>query len=244
MEGKSRVRRVLDGSNQYLALRSLLRASRAVISPSRSLAQKIEEVHGLENVHWVPNPVPESLLSIEPRYGGEKAVAFIGRLVYEKGAHLIPEIASLLPHVQIHVMGGGPLEGFLRQNSKKHPNLIFHGFVTTEDKSAILSRTAALIMPGLYVETFGYTIVEAFVLGKPVVGFSLGGVKELIEDSGAGFAVPPYDVRDLTDKVSNIVDNSELSIEMGKKGRKFVEENLTPRRYALKLREIYSKIAE
>jgi glycosyltransferase involved in cell wall biosynthesis len=191
----------------------------------------------------VRNPVSESLLSAEPTYGGERAVAFVGRLVYEKGANLLPELASLLPHVQFHVMGAGPLGDFLRKSSEKHPNLIFHGFVSSEEKASIISTTSAVIMPISYTETFGYTVAEAFILGKPVVGFSLGGVKELIEDSGAGFAVPPYDLGEFSDRIGNIVDNPGLSAEMGKKGRKFVEENLSPERYALTLREIYSKVA-
>jgi len=243
MEGKNRVRRVFDGVNQYLALRGLLRASCAVISPSRSLAQRIREVHGFSNVHWSLNPIPESLLLRKPIYGGEGAVAFVGRLAYEKGAHLLPKIASLLPRVHLHVMGSGPLEGYLRQNSEKYPNLIFHGFVTTEEKSAIINRTAAIIMPILYTDTLPYTVIEAFVFGKPVVGFALGGVKEMVEDSGAGFAIPPYDMRNFAEKIDSIVDNPRLSIEMGRKGRKFVEENLAPRKYALTLGNIYSKFA-
>jgi len=238
LSGGSRLRTIVGGVYLYQVLRALLRASAAIISPSRALADRIREVHGLERVYWVRNPAPESLLSLQPQYRGERAVVFLGRLAYEKGAHLLPIIARSLPDVQFHVMGSGPLEGFLRAYAAKHPHLILHGFVSALKKVTILRNSTALVMPSLTREAFGYSVLEAFALGKPVIGFSLGGVQELIEDSGGGLAVPPCDLRVFSSRIRDVIEDAELARRLGEAGRKYTE-GLTPRRYALDLAEIY-----
>jgi len=242
--GESRIRRVSDGVSQYLTLRALAISSTAVVSPSRLLAQRIREVHGLSQVHWLPNPIPARLLDEKPSYGGGRNVSFLGRFVAEKGAHLLPKIASLLPDIRVHVMGSGAMEGFLRKNAERQPNLIVHGFVPTDEKVQIVRDSAAILMPSIYQEAFGYSTAEAFALGKPVVGFALGGVREMIDDSGGGFAVTPYDLPALVDRIRLLVEDEKLAMEMGRKGRAWVEKHLTPEQYAKRLKEIYAAAAE
>jgi len=233
----------MNGANQYLAWRSFLRQSSAVICPSRSLAQRIREVYELDRVFWVPNPVSGSVLAQEVHYGAtERAVSFVGRLVYEKGAHLLPEIARRLPDVKIQVIGSGPLESFLRKSAQRYPNLAVHGYLTTR-KTELLRESVALLMPSVCREAFPYSMLEAFALGKPVVGFALGGVQELVEDSGGGMTVQAYDLKALSDKISEVVDDPHLAMTLGRAGREYVQE-LTPHKYAKDLAEIYALARE
>jgi glycosyltransferase involved in cell wall biosynthesis len=59
----------------------------------------------------------------------------------------------------------------------------------------------------------------------PVVATNAGALREVVGDVGAGLLVPPKDPRALRDALLRVIEDKELRREMGKKGRKRVEEN-------------------
>ncbi|WP_083805475.1 glycosyltransferase [Vulcanisaeta moutnovskia] len=130
--------------------------------------------------------------------------------MHDKGAHLIPEIARRLSGITIHVMGDGYLRDYIISASRKYGNIVYHGFVSNEEKVKIVSNSFLVIMPINWVELYSYTVVESFAMGKPVVSFGVGGPKELIEDSGAGLLARPFDVDDFISKVRYLLGNEDL----------------------------------
>jgi len=188
------------------------------------------------NAYYVPNPVSQKMLEIEPEPSGDGSIVFIGRLVDKKGVRLLPKLARLLDR-KIHVIGHGPLEGWLLQH--KPFNIVYHGFTYDEAKFNILKKASVLIAPSLCFEMWNYTVTEAFIVGKPVVAFELGGLKEQIEASGGGFLVPPFNINCFAEKVLILVENTNMAKYMGLKGRKWVEENLCPSRYGEALAKVY-----
>jgi len=238
----NRVGRLTDGLNLHYSLRSLLRNSGAVISPSKSLGESITQKMDIKRICILPNLLPEELINMEPTYGGEKEVAFYGRLTYEKGIHLVSDMARRLPEVTFNVMGAGPLEENVRKSSIEYKNIVYHGFVSNVKKVEIIRRCRAVIMPILWFEAFGYTVAEAFSLGKPVIGFALGGVKEMIEDSGAGFAVNPFDLGKLINCLDIVVRDANMSAELGRKGKNYVFDYLKPSLFAERLESIYETV--
>ncbi len=140
-------------------------------------------------------------------------------------------------------MGDGPLKDFVIRVSREFPNVIYHGFVSNEEKIKIVSKSSLIIFPIVWMETFSYTVLESFALGKPVVSFGLGGPKELIESSGAGLLAKPFDIGgDFIDRVRYLLNNHGAVEEMGKRGGRAFVEGLTPRNYAVKVLEIYREI--
>jgi len=63
--------------------------------------------------------------------------------------------------------------------------------------------------------------------GKPVVYSGSGEGARLIEDTRAGLVVPPEDPKALADAILTLVHNPALADELGRNGRKYVEEKLT-----------------
>jgi len=236
-----RLRRLLDGFNQYFALRLLLRESDSIIVPSKALASRIEADMGPLGLNVAYNPVPAELLKGEPSPGEERTVAFAGRLTYEKGAHLLPRLSDMMKGTKLHVMGKGPLESFVQTHARSRPNLIFHGFVSQDEKIDIFRRARAIVVPSLWFEAFGYSAAEALALGKPVVGFAIGGIGELVSQSGGGSVVKPFGLRDFADAVESIVGDTKASGELGIKGKEFARNELSEASFASKLRTIYAK---
>jgi glycosyltransferase involved in cell wall biosynthesis len=243
--GKSRparrIKGLLDGFNQYTALRLLLRESDSIIVPSKALASRIAAYMNLAGLNVAYNPIPAELLRGEQCPGEEKTVAFAGRLTYEKGVHLLPRLSDMMKGTKLHVMGKGPFEDFVRIQARSRPNLIFHGFVSQQEKIDIFKRARAIVVPSLWFEAFGYSAAEAFALGKPVVGFAIGGIGELVSESGGGRVVKPFDLVDLAGAVESIVEDTKASIELGIKAKEFAQTELSESSFASKLRTIYGK---
>lgn len=241
LRGGNPIVSVLRGFNHTLSLRELLLNASAVISPSRLLANALVRAYNIKNVYAIYNPVPDELLRLRPSYGGDGSITFFARLSPEKGVRLLPTIARELRDVRIHVMGDGPLRDFVVRVNRESPNVVYHGFVSNEEKVRIVGESSLVIFPIIWMETFSYTVLESFALGKPVVSFDLGGPKELIEGSGAGLLARPFDVGDFVDKVRYLLNNPDVIRDMGMRGRAFTE-GLTQRNYAVKVLEIYREI--
>ena len=68
-----------------------------------------------------------------------------------------------------------------------HPRITPVGYINGPEKYALLSQAKALIVPILWDEPFGLTIVEAMLSGTPVIAFNRGAMPELIIDGVTGF---------------------------------------------------------
>jgi glycosyltransferase involved in cell wall biosynthesis len=223
------------------SLQKFARNSDLVIVPSRELTERLAVEVGLDNIVYIPNPANPQLLSLQPTPPESNIALFIGRLDFSKGAHLLPKIAEMIKPVKLHVIGQGPLrDHFLRDPPE---NLIYHGFVSNEEKIALLRKASVVVVPSIWHELYGYVIIEAFSMARPVVAFSLGGPKELVESSGAGLLAAPYNIEEFSENVKSLALDNKRSFELGLKGRKYVEENLAPSKYAEKLREAFKGLA-
>ena len=59
---------------------------------------------------------------------------------------------------------------------------------------------------------------------KPVIATDVGGDKEMMVDGKTGFLVKEGNANDIVEKISKILDDKQLAIEMGKNGSKFIKE--------------------
>ncbi|HVP24255.1 MAG TPA: glycosyltransferase [Conexivisphaerales archaeon] len=239
--GGSTARSLLDGFNQYDALRQLIRRSNSVVAPSKTLARSLSANIGSLTPHVLYNPLPSELLSSVPVPASENCAAFAGRLTPEKGAHLLPKLSEMLGGAKLHVMGRGPLSGFLEQQARTRPNLVYHGYVPEQEKRDIFRRAAVVVAPSLWFEAFGYSAAEALAMGRPVVGFGVGGIGELISESGGGIAVKPFVLGEFAAAVESILGDAGLSGELGIKARQFAERELSEEGFSGKLLKVYEE---
>tara|TARA_Y100000996_G_scaffold25319_1_gene18120 strand:- start:3 stop:1091 length:1089 start_codon:yes stop_codon:yes gene_type:complete len=76
------------------------------------------------------------------------------------------------------IVGHGPLMNEYINKSKK--NIEFKGYVSDNVKNKLLSKSKALIFPG--IEDFGIVPLEAMASGKPVIAFNGGGAIEYMKN--------------------------------------------------------------
>lgn len=69
-------------------------------------------------------------------------------------------------------------------------------------------------------------LLEAMVLGKPIIATSVGGIPEVIEDNINGLLVKP-DPEIVAEKIEELIKNKEFAQRLGENAKKTVEERFT-----------------
>jgi len=222
------------------------------ISPSLFLKKKLEEkgfnkeiVH-LYNFYDLQKTESNNDEIINDRK--EKTISYIGRLSQEKGLITLLKAAKLLlrkeKKIQFSVIGDGPLMKMLQEKVRGEEinNVRFLGYMKHDALNKEIIKSIAVILPSEWYENNPMAILEAFALGKPVIGSKIGGIPELVEDYERGLTFEANNPEDLISKIQYLVDNPEKGLEMGRKAMMFLEKELNSERHYSKLMKIYKSI--
>lgn len=167
----------------------------AATSPELSrLADKVQIIpFGLDRATYPPASA-ERLAHWRERLG-PRFFLFVGGLRYYKGLEYLLD-AVRGTDVVLAVCGGGAAEAALRQRAQGCANVHFLGALDDADKVALLTLCEAFVLPShLRSEAFGVSLLEAAMLGKPLVCCEIGtGTTYINRDGETGLAVPPADV--------------------------------------------------
>ena len=209
------------------------------ISPSMFLKSKVKEMGFGEKVVYLPNFT--RLEQVTPRYEQkENSIVYIGRLSHEKGVETLMKAVRGLD-VRLKIIGDGPLKESLKfkVKSEKLDNVRFLGYRSGDDLRNEVRNSIVLVIPSECYENNPRSVIEAFALGKPVIGARIGGIPELVKDGKTGYTFEPGHAGDLRDKIECLLQDPDSAIEMGKNARRFVEEKNNPEKHYQKLIEIY-----
>ena len=141
---------------------------------------------------------------------------FVGRLSKEKGLLTLLKAFKGLPEIPLKILGEGPMEAELIEFVRLHQvkNVSFEGFVDGELKREMLKNALLLVFPSECYESFGYTIIESFACGVPVVASDSGGARELVQEGQTGFLFEPGNPLDLQEKILQLVANRQRLLKM------------------------------
>src|SRR5207249_1958508 len=132
-------------------------------------------------------------------------VVFAGRLSPEKGIETILAAWRELPlPINLKIVGDGPLAERVQQAACHDSRIEWLGWQPLDDVLQILGDARALVMPSLWYEIFGRTIVESFSKGTPAIVSRLGAMAELVEDGRTGFHFTAGDPNDLAEKIKRV----------------------------------------
>jgi glycosyltransferase involved in cell wall biosynthesis len=179
----------------------------------------------------------------QPQYAPGKAFLYFGRLSREKGlATLIRATAAA--NSQLLVAGTGPQMDDLRRLAiEVSANVTFLGYLTGDSLRKVIAGARAVVLPSEWYENAPMSVLEAYALGKPVIGAQIGGIPELIRDGETGVSFPSADVTSLTGTLRQIIDTPNSEIEnMGRAARRWVEAEFTTTVYWQRLATIYREL--
>lgn len=211
------------------------------ISPSQFLKNKVMEMGFQNEIRHLPNYV--TIEQFTPAYGKcDGTILYFGRLSQEKGVHLLIEAGKIL-RTPIEIAGTGPRENVLRKYVKQAglDNIRFLGFLQGKKLWQTVARAAVVVLPSCWYENNPLTVLEAFAMGKPVVGARIGGIPELVLDGETGFTFIPGNSADLAAKIEFLLKDEALCKRIGRSARTLVEEQYSPQLYYEGLTQIYNE---
>ncbi len=167
---------------------------------------------------------------------GAPFVAVIGNLWPVKGHRTLIEAVAQLPaelaHVRFLCAGEGPEREELTRRILElglGDRVLLAGHRL--DVPAILARAQAACLCSS-AEGLSNALMEAMAARLPIVATAVGGTPELVHDGDNGFLVPPADAEALAAKLTDLLLRPEEAREMGLRGRRRVESELSMERMA------------
>jgi glycosyltransferase involved in cell wall biosynthesis len=91
-------------------------------------------------------------------------------------------------------------------------------------------------------EAFGMALVEAMAMEIPVIGTTIGGIPEIIQNGINGILVNANDSQSLAGGIIKYVEDRNFSKKVSLEGRKTVEEKFTNKRMADEFEELFKKL--
>lgn len=168
-------------------------------------------------------PAPNGL-SFDQRH-----FTIVARLVPKKNLHMALEAYSIykgknLNPRLLHICGSGPLENELKNLAISlgiSDNVVFHGFIQTENIARILASTFALLLPSIE-EQFGNVVIEAQAMGLPVLLSDVCGARDRLIRTGVnGFIFEPDNPQGLAWFMKILSDDKNLWEKMCISAQKF-----------------------
>ena len=155
---------------------------------------------------------------------------FIGVHRYYKGLHTLIK-ASVLCKAKVLIAGSGPKTEELKKLAHQvgASNIIFLGQVSDLEKMSLIAGCRALILPShLRSEAYGMVLVEAAMMGKPMISCEIGtGTSFINLDGKTGLVVPPESESKLAEAMYTLLYDPSLAAKMGSFARKRYEENFS-----------------
>lgn len=145
---------------------------------------------------------------------GYKIVGNFGRLTEQKGFEYYIEAASIIlsKGYKVHflIVGEGEFKNLLIKRVEElgiDENVQFLGY--RSDIQELMSIVDFTVLSSLW-EGFPLIPIESFSVGKTVVGTSINGTIEIIENRKNGLLVPPRDAIELSKSIQELLDSQDL----------------------------------
>ncbi len=172
-------------------------------------------------------------------------IGYVGRLVEEKGVHLLLEAAARLDgDWRLRVIGSGPERGALGALSERlgiARQITWIDWAASTDMPTHYHRLDVLAIPSLtrpnWKEQFGRVITEAMASGIPVVGSDSGAIPDILGD--AGLVVPEGDISALAGALTRLQRDAALRCDLAARGRTRVLQRFTHTQIAAETAAVY-----
>jgi glycosyltransferase involved in cell wall biosynthesis len=177
---------------------------------------------GLEDVSVIPCAVASR--PRRPPLGAVPTALFCGRLVREKGVHVLlqswGEVVRQISNVRLLIAGDGPERKQLE--SMAPPGTTFLGHLACEELERVAGQAWVQVVPSIWQEGFGLAAAEAMARGTAVIASRTGGLPELVRasetTSATGRLVAPNDRSELAASLIETLGDRALCERLGDAG--------------------------
>jgi glycogen(starch) synthase len=232
-----------------------------VIACSQYMADEISSYFGCPNdkIDVIPNGVDTArfdaldgvdLSRFRSRFAlpTEQIVFSVGRVVFEKGLHLLvramPILAAQQPSAKVVIAGRGPELDALRSLAWSlgvGERVFLTGFISDEDRDRLFKVSDCAVFPSLY-EPFGIVALEAMAARCPVVVADVGGLKDVVRHAETGITVHPDNPGSLAWGIAHTLQHPEWSASRVESAYREVRQAYNWERIAQLTTDVYRRI--
>ncbi len=180
-------------------------------------------------------------------------VAIIGRLVPIKNHSLFIKIAEQIlkeeKKVCFFIIGDGHQKRAIKKGlsqqqifwqegaeQNKKASIYFTSWIT--NITSALNDSDIVMLTSLNEGT-PVSLLEAQLFGKPVIATNVGGVRDTLVANQTGFLIQNFNVEDAVEKLKQLIHDKALRIEMGEKGKAFVQEQFSKDKEVIAIDHLY-----
>ncbi len=153
----------------------------------------------------------------------ERFILYIGTIEPRKNLNVLLEAMDILKkktlNIKLVIVGkkGWLYAGFYDtlQRLGLENNVIFTGYVPTEDLPGIYNLAEVFVYPPKY-EGFGLPLLEAMSCGVPVIASNISSIPEVL--GGAGILVRPDEPIEFARKIYELLTDKEVSAKLSSRG--------------------------
>jgi glycosyltransferase involved in cell wall biosynthesis len=217
------------------------------LSPSRFTLEKHREM-GLDiPIVHLPYFLPSPNGSAPARGEGENEngrpyFLFVGRLEKIKGLQTLFPVFRKYGHADLLVAGDGDYETTLRAEGARIPGVKFLGRMSYTVLRRLYRDAIAVIVPSICYEVFGIIIIEAFAERTPVIVRDLGGLAEVVHESGGGIAYRTD--AELVEAMEMLQTNPRVRRNLGEQGHAAYLEKWSEEPHLRQYLSLIARIAE
>jgi glycosyltransferase involved in cell wall biosynthesis len=227
------VNRGISNAMVTIALRS---ATVVVVTTPLIKKMVIDKSVPAEKIFVSPNYVDEKLFSlnvdgtsIRRRLSiakDEKLIIYMGRLSGEKGLDVLMDAFGILcdtmNKAKLLVVGDGVERGKLQERVQElgiQHNVMFLKFTPHSSVPNFLAASDSVVLPS-YSEGHPKFLIEAMIMGKPIVATNILGIKDVARNGKEAALVEAGDVHALAETLQLVLENESLALTLGRNARR------------------------
>jgi len=183
-----------------------------------------------------------------------RVVLFAGTIGLASGAEIMLEVAERLidnRHIRIVFVGEGETLAALKHGARarKLDNMVFSPFQPRErlaEVQAMADISIVTMRPDAGLISVPSKVLGYMAAARPVLVAAAqhSETARFVLESGAGIVVPPGDPQAIADAILAAIDKPGEMVEMGKRGRRFLEENLSREHICKGYNDFFLKLLE
>ena len=213
-----------------------------------------------ERVHVIPNFVDTERIAPSERMNGYRSeyglgegtvVMYAGNVGMSQSLDLVVEAARRFQDrsdLRFVINGGGAALDPLRRSAEGLDNLVFVEMQPRERLPEVLAAADLHLVPlkrGLARSSVPSKLYSILAAGRPVLASVDAGteVAETVGAAGAGVSVPPEDLDAFCDALIDLVDDPTRREALGRSGRAFVEDWVSPAAVGMAYERLFEQVA-
>ena len=201
--------------------------------------------NGADEAIFYPSPQPKE----EPKI---PTALFAGRLVQDKGVHILIDAMKLLAQQDIainaHIVGSANFGGseetdYIDQLKRNAPsNVTFLSYRSGTALGDLFREADIFCSPSIWDEPFGLVNVEAFASALPVVTTRGGGASEIFA-AGGGILVERGSAEQLAGALRQLAKDAKLRMTLGQQGYAAFRNRFTWSATRTQVQDIYRSLS-